>query len=1663
MQNSTNTLSPKYFELNNSNVLEVLDNMDVTTQVEVTKQLDENVTDKSKSDIIRQVFENKTKTLISRKNLDSFDDGGAVNAKQEVWTPYQFLHELLPKVYGKPYIMPDSDANKLYSEIEDEEKDLQDYISTVLEGEGVATIFQLKSVEKFEEVDRRRKAIEEKKVFISESELQAYVISNPDLVQENYVNKITVSIDELVEKGILLLDIDDEGKTTWAYRYQYLYGDVYSKLQDMTVRQSKYLEKLTQSQYDRQKDALSKSKKSISRITYEGQNRIFIHPNSDFAKDEAEFQLKASDFKFYTLHYDTSINNAFTGWMSDRNEVDASDFKVTDGARQVIKYYVNGDDPSKDFNDSRLAVNMKQNSQIDGEALFQKFLNDALTDDCKQRLELVWNAKYNNLSAPTYYKIPVALTLSRQFKDNVPFIPNPTQIQSVQYMRLTGSGLLAYGVGVGKTASSILNVSFAIDNGFAKKPMFVVPNPTYEKWIAEMQGETVELHKIAYTDDDGKAQVKTFKEKRDANKFLKSSKGTMTSETRYMKGLLPNLPKIVGLYNLNVDMVRYELKDYSESEQKELELMDKLKEFISTLDKSYMFDNPTINNKIENLYGDFETEKLIKEYQLDVPRNSENIPTKSVLEFWKPEFDSYTRNLPYKLGTTKSFPDKTIFVATYEGLGRLGVESVKADDMHSVRKNTSTFGTIFNELTQGEEVDNFYDRLPKEGEMLEEAMYGGSGKQKLFAKDFGIDYSVFDESHFFKKVFVKSKGKPEKYSHTRQDGRISREKAKYVLGGGSGQPSARAINAFAMCRWIQLNNNNGNVVHLTATPFTNHPIEVYSMLALTNYQFLVDSGFKWIEDFYDVFMKINFDIRFTPSQKIIKEQVLIGYNNAPQMRELIFYIMDYKNGEDANIKRPNKIMYPSMSEGRETILPANALQETTIKSVKEYVRGDLDLKDICDEFEDEGDVSELTDEKIVGIISVEGNDTEQTKWSMSSLPLSESDRSKAEAIVKKIFDKQSANTVQEVDKKDIAIVRVLRGLTMLKKATLSPYLLSCKGAITKEPTAKEYVESSPKLMYTINSIQSSHEFEDKNKLKRSGSVIYMNLGVNPSSWAKEDGEVIQKKWSEGGFEKIKSYLVNQMGYSDSEVSIVKGGMSPKNKEKEKNKFLSGESTILIGSATISTGVDLQNNASSLFVCSFDWNPTDNEQVSGRIHRQGNRFGNVRIVYPMIENSADPIIFQLLQEKTLRIKEIWDKEGKTSELDLRDFNPTDLKKKLITDPRDKTIYWLEENLKDLEDEKIMLVNRQKSLRYIADDYDNLEGRRESVRAGLVVIDAFRKSEKREEGLGEMERKTQELTRELMTDPEKLVAELQKLAKNQYDHTKDPDGRYTLEDYSGLTDDDLFKKATTVITNSDSWYNKLSNEGRRSLDNFGQDNYTKFMEGDYLSDDDRMKLTQKRDELNSLMNEIDGEDARYEDTKGELKGINRKLSTNYPLSFSGWSNPINDSATYWKNAKKNFDKHVERLAIFNIKLDDVDKAQQMFVDRINDVDKEIEEVHSKSTEMYEVFVEEAQKQKKVAPSMEKRVKEFAVMNPDVLTETLATFKEDKAVVTEEKVEKKIEKKETVKEVVVDTSEAKFILDKINSFTMILEMEDDEDEKSFLKDKIATFELLLEMEEN
>ena len=84
--------------------------------------------------------------------------------------------------------------------------------------------------------------------------------------------------------------------------------------------------------------------------------------------------------------------------------------------------------------------------------------------------------------------------------------------------------LLYHGVGVGKTASAILNVSYALDNNLCQKPIFIVPNPTYEKWKKEMFGGMTKLYIVDYIENEKNLEL-SFEDEAKAKKFAKAVDG----------------------------------------------------------------------------------------------------------------------------------------------------------------------------------------------------------------------------------------------------------------------------------------------------------------------------------------------------------------------------------------------------------------------------------------------------------------------------------------------------------------------------------------------------------------------------------------------------------------------------------------------------------------------------------------------------------------------------------------------------------------------------------------------------------------------------------------------------------------------------------------------------------------------------------------------------------------------------------------------------------------------------------------------------------------------------------------------------------------------------------------------------------------------------------
>ena len=554
-------------------------------------------------------------------------------------------------------------------------------------------------------------------------------------------------------------------------------------------------------------------------------------------------------------------------------------------------------------------------------------------------------------------------------------------------------------------------------------------------------------------------------------------------------------------------------------------------------------------------------------------------------------------------GVISPVSDYSISVMTYEGFNRLCFDDETWNQIGE---------QLFEILNQGTEEERerakLYQRVE---EIMGRGMQGGMVK----VEDLGLDFMVVDEAHAMKKSFTKVKGS--------QKASGQYHKSPYDI--QSGEPSMIALRGFMMSQYILRNNNMRNVMLLTATPFTNSPLEIYSMLALIGYQELEKSGVKNIKEFFDVFIKTSLELVINSKLKPERKEVVMGFSNLIALQSLIFRYISYKSGEDAGIQRPNKIVLPMLSErvGNEIIalpsekqistnLSMTTQQRDFMRDVEMYVMGKTSLVHFCANPAGEEDTVEE---------SVNGSGASPAAGGIS-------------------VDEKNMSAEEE----DSA--RTLRGLSFARQLALSPYLYGCNP--DKNPTYEQYIENSPKIDYVMGCIKSVRDFHLQRGEEVSGQVIYMNSGVS-------------------FFPLIKEYLVKKIGFKENEVGIISSGISAAKKDSIKEKFLAGTVKVIIGSASIKEGINLQDRASTLYDLWIDWNPTDIKQLEGRIWRYGNRYANVRIVIPLMENSIDSFIFQKLQEKTSRINEIWYRSGRVNALNLEEFNPAELKAGLITDP------------------------------------------------------------------------------------------------------------------------------------------------------------------------------------------------------------------------------------------------------------------------------------------------------------------------------------------------------------------------------------------------------------
>lgn len=841
----------------------------------------------------------------------------------------------------------------------------------------------------------------------------------------------------------------------WTHKELFTSGDIYAKIQEqreLYVKSDgnkifadniKLLESAMKSPLEIEKihfgvkTALAESFK-IEHIDAEG-NKVNLNLQESFILWAQNAKLAdrkwRGDIDFATANISREELGEELTFYDIVNYIDGKPVKA-EAVRGWRTYDMSEDEKAAEKAERRKEADLKRQARSDtANRLFDRYLHEGLSESDTKRLSAEYNRRFNSYVAPDYSKLPLFVDGMSAYKGDSKFKLYDQQIKGISFLCNKGNGLLAYDVGVGKTAAGIVATVNQIQTGRSKRPLIIVPNQVYSKW---------------YTD---------------------------------IRQLFPNI-KVNDLYNFGKDSV----EKYIDS---------------------------------ENLH------------RLNIPENSISLCTYEAL-----------KNI--------TFTDESCENELYEDFASL----LSADMDGSARDNAESSDKIKGIIGSASHVKD---------------------ESYFFYEDCGFDNLTVDEAHNFKNLWVvprpKKKGESNEYA-----------------GIPSGKPSARALKMYGMTQLTQRHNDDRNVFMLTATPFTNSPTEVYSMLSYIGRERLKQAGITSLRAFFDEFAQTKQELGVTSTGNIDTKQVMKSWKELSALQNILTEFIDKVDGEEAGIIRPNKF--------------------THVKP--------LDMSDLQKE------MREIDEDRMAEV--KEGNS--------------------AAVIV-------AMNNMR---------------LSCVAPALANPAMYPG----VELPPLSKLVETSPKLKIVCDAIIDMYKGNPEK-----GQFMYVPLG-------KESHGI------------IKDYLVAH-GIPKNDVEIINGEVNntPEKKEKITSCFNDEKNPckIIIGGRNTAEGIDLNGNSFVMYNCSLGWNPSETIQAEGRIWRQGNLQGNVHIVYPVMNDSIDSVLYQKHDEKRSRINELWNYKGDS--LNVEDINPEDLKLDLIKDPNKKAKLILQEETKEARAELSRLNLKIKS--------------------------------------------------------------------------------------------------------------------------------------------------------------------------------------------------------------------------------------------------------------------------------------------------------------------------------------------------------------------------------
>lgn len=591
----------------------------------------------------------------------------------------------------------------------------------------------------------------------------------------------------------------------------------------------------------------------------------------------------------------------------------------------------------------------------------------------------------------------------------------------------------------------------------------------------------------------------------------------------------------------------------------------------------------------------------------------------------------------YSIPTLK--PSK-IFMS-FEAFERIKLKKETIDDFE---KYIRSVDSSFAETDSRKEEEGTQGQLSKIADMLDTKT--GSAP---FLENLGIDSVVIDEAHAYKNS-----------SNLRE-----------FIGGkflSVGKVAKRGVDAQAKAWYIRGESPlKDGVLLLTATPITNSPLEVYSMMSLAVGHERVNNmamNIKGADDFMNAVCKMEDEAQETIDGLIKNQRVFTGLNNAAMLRGIIADVATIKTAEDvgAQIVVPDQDIQAVAVDMDQSTVNKLEIYKNAYRFARDLDKGTANFsspeatayeyvkKKYGESDEVLGHPFNLIN-KITMLIADPDLDSMYTRYAFAEDQVELVDQVVQQWNSKKPTEeraKLSVYTLEQDYKEKVKTNKdtgdeVTTYTVSVRAWRDSEYVYIDSTIWTMQ---ERFEDMADKKELTLNCIMSTKMAAMFEQIKKENAHVRgIGKDGNKAAYAKQIifCDIL------GLHNKIRKLLVTHLGLSQSQIAIVTGqrnndAVEILDVQNNFNDYGDDNYRIIIANKKAEVGINLQIGTQAIHHYTIGWTPDSLHQRNGRGVRQGNKTETVATYFYDASGTFDVMKRNLVDNKADWINILLDQQG-----------------------------------------------------------------------------------------------------------------------------------------------------------------------------------------------------------------------------------------------------------------------------------------------------------------------------------------------------------------------------------------------------------------------------------